>query len=60
MLVVGLIPFVNLDSIMAIKSNSIWSWLINYLKLSNCLGRKSTFMWNNERPLLFIPLVIWL
>ena len=28
MLVVGLIPFINLDSVMLLKSNSICSWLI--------------------------------
>ena len=48
MLVVGVIPFINLDSAMPIKSNSVWSWLIKCLKLSNCLGRKPTFRWNNE------------
>ena len=48
-LVVELIPFINLDSAMPIKLNSIWSWLIKYLKVPNCLGREATFRWNNER-----------
>ena len=60
MLVVGLIYFIDLDSVMLIKSNSIWSWLIKNSKLSNCLEREPTFRWNIDRALLSMSLAIWL
>ena len=31
--------------------------LIDYLKLSSCLGREPTFRWNNERALLILVIL---
>ena len=58
MLTVGVLPFINLVSVMPIKSNSIWSWLIKYLRLSNCLGRNKHLLGEIKNELCF--LYFWL